>query len=105
MIEAENALNRVKVQKATGKAVLFSEADIEILADEFLDSLELVKADLEKILNPYDAANVAVFQYAVNIVIVKNLPQRIDTMSRTLPYCWVKTQEGWEVPDLIKQYI
>lgn len=100
----ENALNREKVLKAAGKTVLFSEADIEILADEFLDSAELVKADLEEILDPYDAAQVLVFQYAVNIIIVKNLPQRIDTMSHTLPYCWAKTREGWEVPAPIKRY-
>jgi len=98
----ENALNRAKVLRAAGKTVLFSEEDIEILADEFLDSAELVKADLEKILDPYDTAQVLVFQYAVNIIIVKNLPHKVETMSYTLPYCWIKTQKGWEIPYPIK---
>lgn len=94
----ENALNRAKVLKEAGKTVLFSLEDIEILANEFLDSMEFVKADLEEILDPYDIAEVLVFQYAVNITIVKNLPARIDPMSSVLPYCQVKTEKGWETP-------
>jgi len=93
----ENALNRKRIFEEAGKTVLFSKMDIEILADEFLNSAEPVKADLERILGPYDIADISLLQYATNITIVKNLPQRIDPMSRTLPYCWVKTIEGWEL--------
>lgn len=93
----ENALNRARIFEKVGKTVLFSEMDIEILADEFLDSAKTIKADLEKILGHYNTAEIMAIQYAVNIVIVKNLPQRVDLMSHTLPYCWVKTVEGWEL--------
>lgn len=94
----ENALNRARILRESGKTVLFSETDIEILADEFLDSAELVKVDMERILGPYDASEVLVFQHATNITIVKNLPARIDPMSHSLPYCWIKTEKGWETP-------
>ena len=93
----ENAQNRARIFEKAGKKVLFSEIDIEILADEFLDSAKAIKTDLEKILGPYDIAEIMAIQYAVNIVIVKNLPQRVDLMSHTLPYCWIKTVEGWEL--------
>ena len=91
----ENAQNRARISEKAGKTVSFSEMDIEILADEFLDSAKAIKTDLEKILGPYDIAEIMAIQYAVNIVIVKNLPQRVDLMSHTLPYCWIKTAEGW----------
>ena len=94
----ENALNRTRIFRKAGRSVLFSKADIEILADEFLDSAELVKVDLQHILGPYNISKVLVFQYATNITIVKNLPARIDPMSHVLPYCWVKTEKGWEIP-------
>ncbi|MDP3057014.1 MAG: hypothetical protein Q8N37_00645 [bacterium] len=94
----ENALNRARVLKETGKVALFSLEDIETLVEEFLDSAERVKADLEEVLDPHDIAEVLVFQYAANITIVKNLPARIDTMSSVLPYCWIKKEEGWETP-------
>lgn len=96
----ENALNRVRVLRESGKTVLFSEVDIEILADEFLDSAEPIKADIESLLVPYAIKDVLVFQYALNITIVKNLPARTDPMSRALPYCWVKTEREWEIPFL-----
>lgn len=94
----ENALNRARVLREAGKMVLFSPEDVETLADEFLDSAELVKVDVEEILDPYGIAEILVFQYAANITIVKNLPARIERMSSILPYCWVKTEEGWETP-------
>ncbi|MCK5123213.1 MAG: hypothetical protein KAQ87_03645 [Candidatus Pacebacteria bacterium] len=93
----ENALNRARISEKAGKTVSFSEMDIEILADEFLDSAKAIKTDLEKILGHYDTAEIMAIQYPVNIVIVKNLPQRVDPMSHTLPYCWIKTVEGWEL--------
>ena len=93
----ENALNRARILVKSGKTVLFSKPDIEILADEFLNSAELVKLDIGRILSSYDASEILAFQYAENVTIVNNLPARIDTMSRAQDYCWIKTEKGWEL--------
>ena len=83
--------------ESQGGRVLYSKEDVQQLADEFLQSAEVARADVERVCHQYEIHNVKGFQYAVNFTIVKNLPRSIETMSKTLPYCHVKTAEGWEL--------
>ena len=92
-----NALHRAKLLESQGGRVLYSKEDVQQLADEFLQSAEVARADVERVCHQYEIHNVKGFQYAANFTIVKNLPRSIETMSRTLPYCHVKTAEGWEL--------
>lgn len=92
-----NALYRAELLKSQGGRVLYSEEDVQRLADEFLRSAKIAQTDVERICNGYDIRDVKGFQYAANFTIVKNLPRSIEPMSKTLPYCYVKTIEGWEL--------
>lgn len=92
-----NAFHRAELLKSQGRKVLYSEEDVQQLADEFLQSAKIVRTDVERICSGYDIRNVKAFQYATNFTIVKNLPRSVEPMSRTLPYCYVKMEEGWEL--------
>lgn len=92
-----NALSRAKLLESQGGRVLYSEEDARQLADEFLQSAKIARADVERICNDWDIQDVKGFQYATNFTIVNNLPRSIEYMSKTLPYCYIKTTEGWEL--------
>ena len=92
-----NALSRAKLLISQGGRVLYLEEDVQQLADEFLQSAKIARADVEQICNGYDIRDVKGFQYATNFTIVKNLPRSIEPMSKTLPYCYIKTAKGWEL--------
>ena len=92
-----NAFHRAELLKSQGREVLYSEEDVQQLAEEFLQSAKMARTDVERICDGYDIWDVRAFQCALNFTIVKNLPRSVETMSRTLPHCYVKTAEGWEL--------
>ncbi len=92
-----NAFHRAELLKSQGRKVLYSEEDVQQLADEFLRSAEIARTDVKRICDGWDIRDVKAFQYAANFTIVKNLPRSVESMSKTLPYCYVKTAEGWEL--------
>jgi len=93
----EDATFRAELMEKKGTRPPFTREVVERYAGAFVETLEPVRRDISNILSRYPDNEIRGFQYAVNILIDKLLGVAIYKFPPSRPYCFVKTDKGWEL--------